>query len=146
MQRFYDKTKRNPTTGCLEWTACTRGGYGLIKVDGKHVNAHRVAWELAYGPIPAGLWVLHRCDNPACVEPSHLFLGTPADNTRDAMTKRRLVNPPSPRGRGKLNPVAVRVIRYFHAKGVSQRKLARLHGVSKSTVGNVVHRKTWAHV
>jgi hypothetical protein len=84
--------------GCLEWINGTDGrGYGWIHVDGKTVKTHRVAWILANGPIPEGLGVLHRCDNPPCgeTEPSeaypdgHLFLGTPADNTADMLSKGR---------------------------------------------------------
>ena len=80
---------------CLEWTGYTRAfGYGQLMVDGKCVGTHRVAWTLANGPIPDGICVLHRCDNPPCCEPAHLFLGTAADNTADMIAKGRHRSPP----------------------------------------------------
>ncbi len=82
--------------GCWLWTgARRRDGYGTIWFNGRPEAVHRVAWMLSNGPIPDGLFVCHTCDNPPCCRPSHLFLGTPADNTRDSVTKGRHVNPPN---------------------------------------------------
>lgn len=67
-------------------------GYGLLKVQGAQQRAHRLVWEYTYGPIPDGLWVLHRCDNPPCCNPDHLFLGTNQDNQRDSVNKGRNAN------------------------------------------------------
>lgn len=79
--------------GCVEFTgARTEHGYGRLSRGGRgsgYERAHRVAWELANGPIPAGMWVLHRCDNPPCCNPKHLFLGTATDNVADMMAKGR---------------------------------------------------------
>lgn len=92
MQRFWDKVQVGP--GCWEWTASRRGaGYGRFQMGGKGHAAHRISWEMANGPIPSGMFVCHRCDNPSCVRPDHLFLGTPSDNTRDAYAKGRQTNP-----------------------------------------------------
>ena len=78
------------TNGCLEWQPpVDKDGYGHICVYGKVVGVHRLAWELAYGPISGGLHVLHHCDNPPCCEPTHLFLGTQADNNADRNMKGR---------------------------------------------------------
>ena len=88
--RFVEKT---PT--CWLWTGGkNKQGYGQFTITGKHnQGAHRIAWELTHGEIPVGLFVCHRCDNPPCVNPEHLFLGTRADNTRDAIVKRNQVDP-----------------------------------------------------
>lgn len=98
IERFYAKVSKIPTeTGCLEWMAYHNDrGYGVFGVGGKAVGAHRVAWELVNGPIPAGLFVRHFvCDNPRCCNPAHFRLGTAADNARDMMSKGRRRNAPN---------------------------------------------------
>ena len=90
-QRFWEKVNREGS-GCWEWQACRQhNGYGQFYVSRHRTSnqAHRVAWELTHGPIPAGLWVLHHCDNPPCVRPDHLWVGDRADNMRDAVAKGR---------------------------------------------------------
>lgn len=83
--------QNDPETGCLIWQgSLDRRGYGGVRRAGKLWSAHRYAWWLANGDIPPGMYVLHRCDTPACVRPSHLFLGTQGDNMRDAKAKGRL--------------------------------------------------------
>jgi len=86
---FWSKVQKSD--GCWTWAGATWGrGYGAFKHEGRQVYAHRFAWEMAKGPIPAGLFVCHHCDNPLCVRPDHLFLGTHTDNMRDASRKGRL--------------------------------------------------------
>ncbi len=98
-QRLMRHTKYNESSGCLEWFGSKRNGYGRMiigsRTDGtrKSVSAHRISYELTYGEIPIGMEVCHKCDNPSCVNPSHLFLGTRQDNIDDRERKGRN-NPP----------------------------------------------------
>jgi hypothetical protein len=151
MDRFWSKAK---TRGdCLLWTAARfADGYGIFKVHGRMLRAHRFAFELVNGPIPEGMFVLHRCDNPACVRPEHLFLGTARDNTRDMMAKGRHSPPPRSVGEanpggGKLTATEVRQIRRkYNAGGYTLEDLAAEYGVSFGMVGHIVKRRAWKHV
>jgi len=88
--RFWQLVEMIPFHTCWEWIgAQTRFGYGQFRSNGIVRGAHRVSWEIHNGPIPGGLWVLHHCDNPSCVRPDHLFIGTRTDNMRDAFRKGR---------------------------------------------------------
>lgn len=94
-ERLLRHTNHNEISGCLEWTGSKRSGYGRMIIgsrkDGtrKSVSAHRVSYEIEYGEIPAGMEVCHKCDNPSCVNPKHLFLGTRQDNINDRERKGR---------------------------------------------------------
>ena len=90
-QRFWRQVARGEPGDCWRWLGGTRKGYGRFKLKGRMVTAHRHAYELEVGPIPDGLFVLHECDNPSCVNPRHLFLGTQLDNIRDRDKKGRHV-------------------------------------------------------
>lgn len=90
--RFWKKV--NKTDSCWVWTACTCGdGYGFFSNTGGEERAHRFSYELHYGKIPIGMYVCHKCDNPLCVNPEHLFLGTHADNMQDKKNKDRTYKP-----------------------------------------------------
>lgn len=95
-ERFWEKVDKTVESGCWEWRSSIRGnGYGaffthLIEEGRKAHGAHRFSWELEHGPIPNGLWVLHKCDNRICVNPDHLFLGDRTDNMRDCAEKGRI--------------------------------------------------------
>lgn len=91
--KFWARVDKTPGLGpegtCWQWTKGPKNGYGQVWWGGRLQLVHRVCWELSYGPIPEGMLVCHRCDNPPCVRPSHLFLGTHGDNARDAWAKGR---------------------------------------------------------
>ncbi len=90
IDRFWAKVHKG--SDCWNWIGATNGRYGDLWLGRKLVRAHRFAYELLIGPIPSGLWVLHRCDNGLCVKPEHLFVGTNADNQRDAVGKKRTIH------------------------------------------------------
>lgn len=142
-RRFWAKVDRNGD--CWVWMGCrSRGGYGKFGVDGSRwAPAHRVAHELAIGPIPDGLDVLHRCDNPPCVRPDHLLAGTRLDNMRDAQAKGRLAVGER-NGAAKLTTAIAADIRARHEAGESQARLGRRYGVSQRAVWQVVRGLTWA--
>lgn len=138
-----------PATGCTLWLAeLNSGGYGRLKVRQRYKAAHRLAWELAKGPIPPGMMVCHRCDVPACINAVHLFLGTHADNAADRERKGRTKSPTGHAigeacGNSRLTPQLVRDIR---ASRLSNAAVARNLGVAKSTVSRVRSGGLWAHV
>jgi len=144
--------------GCWNWCLSqTGGGYGQLIFEGKRIYAHRASWEVHKGPIPIGLWVLHKCDNPACANPSHLFIGTVDDNAKDMVSKGRhylTVNPElAPigelNGRSKLSEVAVRYIKSHyrprHPK-FGRIGLANKFKVSTQTIYLLLSGQSWRHV
>lgn len=142
--RFVKKTRK-----CWLWTGATHEfGYGLLGKPGRSGNlrAHRVSWELHFGKIPKGRFVLHHCDNPGCVRPNHLFLGTHADNMRDMKQKGRAGQRGEKHTRTKLTAQDVRTIRRRIAAGEMQRTLAAEYGISETTVSGIKHRGVWSHI
>ena len=143
---FMGMTMPIPECGCWVWTGNLVGslGYGGLRVGNKTPRAHRVSWELFRGPIPAGMHVLHKCDVPSCVNPDHLFLGTHLENMRDKERKGRGNQPTGVRNaKTTLSPDAILDIRLSTARPCY---LARLYGVSWTTIQNIRLRRTWRHV
>lgn len=146
--RFWAKVSK--TEKCWEWTASLiRSGYGHFRLGGNLVLAHRYSYTLVYGD-PGEMCVLHKCDNRKCVRPDHLFLGTPADNVADCINKGRhhygLVVGTQVTA-SKLTEQIVLSIREKYAKGgVTQKVLAKEHGVCRATISLVLSRHTWKHV
>lgn len=145
---FWEKV--NFLGDCWEWTgATTEWGYGKLRYGGHDLSAHRCSYEYAFGRLPNDLWVLHKCDNPPCVNPAHLFLGTPKDNTQDMYRKGRA---PRLGAVGEANVSAsiteedVLAIRFAFADGVSPSELSNRFGLTTSGINSVIRGKTWKHV
>jgi hypothetical protein len=132
-------------SACWTWTGSIHPkGYGYVHFDGRWGKAHRVAYALAYGHLPAELHVLHRCDNPPCVNPDHLFVGTNTDNIADRVRKGR-----SRSLRGAEHPQAKLTeadVREILSSGEPQRRAAKRYGVTKALIQFIRHRKLWTHV
>jgi hypothetical protein len=147
-ERFWDHVRK--TEGCWFWTAAKAGGYGQFSLrHALRIQSHRYAWLLEYGPIPEGVLVLHKCDEPLCVRPEHLFLGSHSDNSRDAFTKGRRTQPNHGQligernGRAKLTADQVRAV---HASKNSGRKLARELGVTAGAIHHIRQGRSWRHL
>lgn len=146
IDRFIAKVSK--TEACWTWTARkTPQGYGRFSVNGVNKLAHRVAYEQLKSPIPNGLQVLHRCDNPSCVNPDHLWLGSNADNVADKVAKGRcasVVGSANPKS--KLRDADVLAIRAAIGQGVKQRDLAEQYGVTQTQICTIAQRKQWSHL
>ncbi len=137
---------------CWEWTGKAKHahGYGIINLGTGEGNmlAHRLAFTLKHGPIPTGMKILHRCDNPPCCNPGHLFLGSQADNMRDKAEKGR-----APRGEDnharKITAKDVRCIREAYAHGYGEKtqpELAEKYGIRQSAISGIVNHRLWKHI
>lgn len=130
-------------TGCWEWNAyLDHSGYGVINVDGKIIHAHRASYLTFVGKIPDGMMVLHRCDNPPCIRPDHLFIGTAADNKNDEIQKGRMPLGES-RPISKLTADEVRAIRNDSG---TNKAMAEKYGMSTGVICRIRQRKIWKHV
>lgn len=179
LKRFWAKVDKSPI-GCWIWTAAKlTGGHGYFRFMGKMVRAHRVSWLIHNGEIPPGKCVLHNCpggDNPACVNPDHLWLGTQLENIEDARVKGQVQSGDNHHSRrhpenvqrgdnhhsrrnpetishgschklAKLTEEKVMSIRSKYSTGLfTQKQLAAENGVSKGLITNVVLRKCWKHI
>lgn len=144
--RFWEKVEKTAT--CWLWTGALlkkAGGYGSIRIDGKALRAHRVAYELVVGPIPDGMLLRHSCDTPRCVNPDHLIPGYSLENTKDALDRGRFVVGEGHK-RAKLTNHASNTIRAALAAGVPGAYLARQFGVSPATISMIKTGKKWKYV
>lgn len=146
IERFMKFYKVDLDTACWEWTGCLLRGYGQFHYNGRTYMAHRVAYELLVSPMPHGLNVLHRCDNPSCVNPKHLYLGTQQDNVNDMWARGRAkpgAHHGEDHGMAKLRDQEAIAIRLSTD---TQRSLAKRYNLSQSTVWAIKNRKIWAHL
>lgn len=144
VSRFW--TKVDKSGECWHWLGhLDKSGYGQIRMNGKGIGAHRFSWQFTYGVIPTDLHVLHRCDNPRCVRPDHLFLGTNLDNVQDKVNKgrvARLYGEDAPSAKLTANQVEEIRARYIPWV-VTYSQLAREYNVSTSSIGGIIKKRTW---
>lgn len=157
-ERFWAKVQKGEPDSCWLWTgACYLSGYGKLyagRVDGKMLAhyAHRLSWELDHGhPVPDAGKILHRCDNPPCVNPAHLYLGTPADNARDRGERRRGKEHRQhgeANDNAKLTEVQVRaiIVELQRLPRRSQASIAEQFGIKQPQVSRIMRRVNWAHL
>jgi hypothetical protein len=152
IERLTEKLSRHSMlkeNGCIEWTAGkNQYGYGVTHLWPKNFLAHRIAWCLVHGPIPLGLCVLHRCDNPACVNVEHLFLGTQQDNLADMRAKGRARQGHADR-RGALSPMAKLTeeqARTIKTEAGTHAEIAKRYGIAQQTVSDIKSGRRWRHL
>ena len=161
-ERFWAKVDATGgPSACWPWLGALTKGYGYLGRGNRSWYAHRFAWQQVIGPIPNGLLVCHRCDNPPCCNPVHLFLGTDADNVRDMIAKGRIATGSKHRSRthpetirrgedhhsARLTVADVRAIRLrYRQGGIRQRDLGQAYGVTQTMIGRIVRGTAWRHV
>lgn len=147
VDRFWPKVEKTKT--CWLWTASKdQNGYGRIGTGrrGHSDYAHRVSWKLVNGDVPVGMFVLHDCDTPSCVNPAHLRIGTQKDNMADCASRGRSARGEK-QGSSKLNTDQVEAIRrVVKAGGWTQKRIATFFGVSQAQVSHIANRRQWQHI
>lgn len=147
-ERLEKFTKINPDTECWIWAGSkNKKGYGQIHFEGKTRIAHRVSYEINIGGIPKNILVCHSCDNPSCINPSHLFLGTNLDNSNDKFSKgrgRALIGQEN--GNSKLSTDEVIKIKSMLKNNESSYSIARKFNVKGETVLSIKNKLTWSHI
>lgn len=143
---FFHRVAKRSDDECWEWQGSrTKQGYGKLQHETVTKLTHRIAYEFAFGDIPDGLVVRHKCDNPPCCNPSHLETGTYKDNMKDASDRGRAIH-------GERSPAAilteddVREIRWQYGQGVTISAMSRHYGVARATIRSAIHRRTWRRV
>lgn len=146
-QRLWGRVEKRGPDDCWEWQGNRDSrGYGRFRLEGKSIGVHRAAYILTHGPISADRVVCHRCDNPACCNPAHLFLGTTKDNVQDMIQKGRDAMVGSANSNAKLTEPDVIRIREMAQTGMTYQAIADHFNVTISLIGKVVTRRMWNHV
>lgn len=131
---------------CWEWQGMkSERGYGRVKIEGKRISAHRIAYMLCYGAFDDNLYVCHRCDNPSCCNPNHLFLATTQENTADKIFKNRQIKGTQV-NTSKFTEKDIKIIRELGKQGQSTSTIARQYGVTPKAIRDIVLRLTWKHI
>lgn len=145
-QRFWDKVEK--TKNCWNWIGKIRStdGYGVLSIDSKERRSHRLSWEMMNGKIPEGHVICHSCDNPKCVRPSHLFLGTQAENLTDMRNKgrNRFSFKGSKHPHAKFSEREINVIRGIYlTQNITQSEIARRFNTSQQSINRIINRKRY---
>ena len=145
-ERFWNKVNKNGTycerlgSKCWLWmghkTGGKYGGYGLILKNGKNISTHRLSWTLANGTIPESIKILHKCDNPPCCNPDHLYPGTDLENAQDRDIRGR-------NGHAKLTWEKVDKIRKMQDNGIPPKELSTIFGVTCADLSDIKNYKIW---
>ena len=149
VDRWHAYVYRRQDHQCWPWTGSVmvRGGYGQLNDRGRLLKAHRLSWEVHFGPLAAHQCVRHMCHNPVCCNPSHLLPGTIADNNADTVKVKRNVVPTSPIGEAHhQTPLLEADVRFIRSSPLSGADLARRYGISRSAISAIRKHKTWKHV
>jgi hypothetical protein len=148
---FWANCIPEPNTGCWLWLGATKkdGGYPRVWFNGKYQKGHRVAWELANGETLGDRCALHKCDQPSCINPEHIFAGTQADNVADMLSKGReryVGLPGEQNGRAKLTDAQVAALRADLANGMTQTAAAARYGISQARVSKIWRGEGWLKI
>ncbi len=137
-----------PNKYCIVYLgSLSKDGYGIFGINKKSYPAHRISYELFVGKIPKNMMVLHKCDNPKCVAPQHLFLGTHLDNMKDMVAKKRNAsNKGEKHGCSKLLEKDVIKIKKLLDKGIKRRIIAEMFKISSATVYDIKYKRSWKHL
>lgn len=144
-ERFWDKVMPEPNSGCWFWMGAVRRRYGTLSVSGRMEAAHRVSYSLFIGPIPEGLYVCHSCDEPLCVNPDHLWVGTCRDNAQDRVAKDRGAHAEK-HGHTSLTRSSVNAIRFLRRRGLKTPLIAKIYGIKRPNVSQICLGRTWKNV
>lgn len=145
VKRFWVNVKK--TNKCWEWQlGKDKNGYGIFTIKGHSYKAHRISYQIINGKIPEKMCILHKCDNPLCVRPDHLFLGTLADNSIDMVMKGRSLFGEKNR-KSKLKDSDILKIRSIYNKNkITQTEIANIFNVTQSMIGFIVRKENWIHI
>jgi len=151
-ERLERLSKPNKKTGCIEWTSSTRNGYGRLMIgsrtDGtrKSVSAHVLAYMIYRGEVPKGYEVCHKCDNPPCINPDHLFLGTRQDNIDDREKKGRNKIPPFSHERHPLVKLSWDKVREIRSMSLPRKEMAIIFNISVRTLSDILNYRSWKEI
>lgn len=152
-KKLFERTEK--TDSCWNWTGAKRNGYGSIKVKGKMMDMHRLSFMLHKGEIPKGIFVCHHCDNPSCVNPDHLFLGTPKDNMQDCLKKGRMKIPEGHKFENgnipvnrKLTEEQVKEIKLLlkTSKHLLVNEIAEIFNIKRTVVSDIIRGKSYKNI